>query len=129
MAEKQRKTSRKKASGKTGVATSEGPLEEAVREAAPDEDGAERLRQAADRRVGMNSEKLVDLLTQKALDGDLASTRVLVGLAEGKKPRAKPAKKRRGVSLAGQLEAEPEWKAPAEKQGTGNREQGTGNRE
>jgi hypothetical protein len=122
MAEKQRKPSTKKASRKTESTTSEGTQERAVRKAVASEDGAERLRQAADRQVGMNSEKLVDLLTQKALDGDLASTRVLVGLAEGKKPRAKPAKKRRGVSLAGQLEAEPEWKAPAEEQGTGSRE-------
>jgi hypothetical protein len=35
---------------------------------------------------GRNSEKLADLLTEKALAGDLASTKVLVALAEGKKP-------------------------------------------
>jgi hypothetical protein len=57
---------------------------------------------------------LADLLTEKALKGDLASTRVLVGLAERKKPRAEPVKKRRGPSLAEQLAAEPQWQEPAE---------------
>jgi transcriptional regulator with XRE-family HTH domain len=33
---------------------------------------------------GRNAEKLADLLTEKALAGDLASTKVLVALAEGK---------------------------------------------
>jgi predicted DNA-binding mobile mystery protein A len=51
---------------------------------------------------GRNSEKLADLLTEKALAGDLVSVKVLVGLAEGKGNR---------------------------EQGTGNREQGIRNRE
>ena len=77
-------------------------------------DGAERLRQAADRRVGRISEKLADLLTNKALAGDLASARVLFGLAERKKPMQEPEKKRRGAGLAARWAAEPEWKGEQE---------------
>lgn len=73
-------------------------------------DGAERLRQAADKRVGRNSEELADLLTAKALKGDLASTRVLVALAANKKPLPERVKKRHGPSLAQRLAAEPQWK-------------------
>jgi VIT1/CCC1 family predicted Fe2+/Mn2+ transporter len=73
-------------------------------------DGAERLRQAADKRVGWNSEELADLLTAKALKGDLASTRVLVTLAASKKPLPERVKKRHGLSLAQRLAAEPQWK-------------------
>jgi hypothetical protein len=75
----------------------------------PRKDGAERLHQAADRRVGRISEKLADLLTEKALKGDLASARVLFGLAERKKPIQDLVKKRRGPGLAERLAAEPEW--------------------
>jgi len=85
--------------------------------AAP-EDGAEQLRQAADRQVGLNSEKLADLLTKNALAGDLACARVLVGLAERKKPipepRAEPRMAERGPSQAEQLAAEPEWQGAPE---------------
>jgi hypothetical protein len=68
--------------------------------------GAERLRCAADRRVGKNSEKLADLLTAKALAGDLAYAKALVGLADGKKPEPV---RRRGIDLLSWLESEPEW--------------------
>lgn len=77
-------------------------------------DGAERLRQAADRRVGRISEKLADLLTEKALAGDLACARALFGLAERKKPIQESVKKRRGPGLAARLAAEPEWKGEGE---------------
>jgi hypothetical protein len=84
-------------------------------------DGAERLRQAADKRVGRNSEQLADLLETKALAGNLDSLKVLVMLAERKKPRPVPVKKPRRPSLALRLGAEPEWEE--------NREQGVGSRE
>jgi len=77
-------------------------------------DGAERLRQAADKRVGRISEKLADLLSEKALTGDLASARVLFGLAERKKPMQEPVKKRRGPGLAARWASEPEWKGEGE---------------
>jgi hypothetical protein len=75
-------------------------------------DGVERLRKAADKRVGRISEKLADLLEGNALKGDLASTKVLVGLAERKKPMPEPKKRRRGPSLPDQLAQEPEWEGP-----------------
>jgi hypothetical protein len=78
-------------------------------EKTPGKDGAERMRQAADKRVGRISEKMADLLEKKALAGDLACARVLFGLAERKKPIQEPVKKRRGPSLAARLAAEPEW--------------------
>jgi hypothetical protein len=81
-------------------------------------DGAERLRQAADRRVGRNSAKLADLLTDKALAGDLASTKMLVALAEGKKPMKEVEKlgevKKPVRSLALRLAAEPHLEWPKE---------------
>jgi hypothetical protein len=72
-------------------------------------DGAERLHQAADKRVGRISEKMANLLSNKALAGDLACARVLFGLAERKKPIQELVKKRRGPGLAARLAAEPEW--------------------
>jgi hypothetical protein len=80
----------------------------------------ERLRRAADRRVGRDSEKLAELLSEKALQGDLASAKVLVALADGKKPA--PAKQESAFkSLIANLAAEPDWKG-GEEQGAGNRE-------
>jgi hypothetical protein len=70
-------------------------------------DGAEELRQAADRQASLNADKLAGLLASKALEGDLASVKVLVSLADGKKP--KEVKKRRGKSYALRLGAEPGW--------------------
>jgi hypothetical protein len=80
--------------------------------ALPEVRGTEKLRQEADKRVGRNSKELADLLTKKALKGDLAYTKALVGFAEGKKPE--PVKKRRGPSQAERLEREPQWKGPPE---------------
>jgi hypothetical protein len=109
MAETLQALSTENTSEKASSTTKKGRPERASREKTARKSGAERLRQAADRRVGRNSKKLADLLTEKALKGDLASTKVLVGLAERKKPSQEPAKKRRGPSLAEQLAAEPQW--------------------
>jgi len=76
--------------------------------------GAALLRKLADRQVALNSKKLTDVLTRKALAGDLASTRMLVGLAERKEAEPKPEKKWRGLSLAQELAMEPEWVGPPE---------------
>jgi hypothetical protein len=84
-------------------------------------DGAECLRQAVDRRLARNSEKLADLLEAMALEGDLATTKAMVVLADGKKPE--PVKKRRGPSQAELLEMEPPW--PGERE-EGYAETGTG---
>ncbi len=85
-------------------------------------DGSEQLRQAADREVSRNSEKLAAALVKKALKGDLASTKVLVALADGKKPIE--AQKQCGPSLAEHWEQEPQWRegqgqSPAVTQGGG----------
>jgi len=80
----------------------------------PRKDGAERLHQAADKRVGRISEKLAELLTNKAMAGDLASAKVLFGLAERKKPSPEPVKRRRGPGLAERWAAEPEWQGEPE---------------
>jgi hypothetical protein len=114
MAEAQQEST-DKARKKTGSTTKNETRKRASRGKTARRDGAERLRQAADRQVGRNSKKLADLLTEKALKGDLASTRVLVGLAERKKPKAEPAKKRRGPGLAERLAVEPEWQKPPER--------------
>jgi hypothetical protein len=73
-------------------------------------DGAERLWQAADKRVGRISEKLADLLEAKSLEGSLNHMKVLVMLAERKRPRPEPVKKPRRPSLAAQLAAETQWR-------------------
>jgi hypothetical protein len=113
MAEEKQKPCTRKTKVKTGSTTKSRTRKSAIRKKEANQDGAEQLRQEADKQVGLNSEKLADLLAQKALEGDLASTKMLLGLAENKKPRAKPGKKRRGPSLAEQLTAEPEWQEPA----------------
>jgi hypothetical protein len=119
MAEAQQQLRKEKAGATTGKTAGKqaegkpGRLRVVSRGRAP-KDGVELLRQLADRRVGRISKRLADLLEAKALKGDLASTRVLVGLAERKKPVAQVEKKQYGPTLAQQLEAEPEWVRPAE---------------
>ena len=84
--------------------------------AEPDEksrgNGLKRLKRAADRRLGRASETLADLLLEKAHEGKVDSTRLLVTLAEGKKER-KPQEKKKKKSQTSlwveQLCAEPEW--------------------
>jgi hypothetical protein len=95
-----------KADDETGSATKKKTGESAGRKKAARKDGAEQLRWAADRRVGTNSNKLANLLLQKALEGDLASAKVLLSLAEGKKPI--PEVKGPFRSLALRLAAEPQ---------------------
>ena len=88
-------------------------------------DGVERLRRAADKRVGQNSEELANLLIEGAMGGKLAYTKALVGIAERKKPRPAPVKKPRRASMAKRLAAEPQWKGEEDEGG----EQGLGTRE
>lgn len=75
--------------------------------------GVERLRQAAERRLARKSEELADLLLEKALEGKLEGARMLVALAEKKKPRAKRGEGPwKGKSVAEMLAEEPEWVEP-----------------
>jgi hypothetical protein len=117
MAEMQQEPKSKKATRKTGGTTGRTTRKKKSEEAAGEDsactDGAERLRWAADRRVGRNSEKLAKMLTDQALKGDLASAKVLLALAEGKKPAVE--KKGPVRSLALRLAAEPQWVPPVEK--------------
>jgi hypothetical protein len=74
-------------------------------------DGAARLRRLMDERVAQLTEQLADVLTQKALGGDVNTARLMVALAEGGKPEKKK-KKRPSLALAWAVA--PEWVDPAE---------------
>lgn len=97
------------ASSTTRSGTTKSSAKKKTRRRTARKSGAERLRSAADRRVGQNAKRLADLLTEKALAGELAYAKVLVGLADGKK--AEP-KNRRWLSMIEELATEPEWVEP-----------------
>lgn len=80
--------------------------------AAAGEDGAELLKRTADRVVKRNSAKLSKMLLEKALEGDLTSVKLLVTLAEGKKPE----KRSQGPSLAEQWANQPQWEGEEEEE-------------
>ena len=122
MAVTQQETRADNASRRKGRTTKHKVVKRARRGSAARKDGAEQLRQAADRRVSRISEQLADLLEGKALEGDLASTKVLFGLAERKQPIPAPVKRRRGRSPAERLSAEPQWQGDDEEEETGDRE-------
>jgi len=109
MAQARKELSASNAETKTGGTTeSEGP-KRARRKYASRKDGAERLRQAADKRLNEISEQLADLLKRKALEGDLASAKTLIALAAAKKPIPEPVKKQSEPSYADKLSKEPKW--------------------
>jgi hypothetical protein len=83
--------------------------EEADKEKGENEESTEGLQRAAAALVRLNSEELSKVLLKKAREGSLGSLKLLVTLAERKKPREKPVKKPRGLTLAQQLAMEPEW--------------------
>ena len=129
IAEARRKLSGDKSKGKT---SSKNAGKRASRSTTARMDGTEQLRQAVDRLVGLNSEKLAAALTNEAMGGGIATAKALVELVEGKKPRPEPKKKRRGPSLAERWAMAPQWEGPewqGDDQGIGNREQGIGSRE
>jgi len=112
MAEARHELGKGETRGKQSSTTNNGARGRAGRQRAGCVDGVEQLRWAADSRLHRNWRELADLLTDKALHGDLASAKALVGLAEGKKPRPKPVKGGRLLSGAARLAAEPRWQAP-----------------
>jgi hypothetical protein len=74
--------------------------------------GLARLAKAADQRLRSASEKLADLLLEKAEEGKVESTRLLVTLAEHKtkrKPQEKKKKKSATSLMVEQLCSEPEY--------------------
>ena len=91
--------------------------------------GVERLKKAANRQVARKSAELAEMLMNKALEGKVESARLLVTLAEKKKPQEKPVKKRDHPKLIDLLEADSEWVEPEVGDvwvGDGWRKQGTG---
>ena len=123
MAEVQRELRKKKKASKKAAGNGTEP-EKPVRGS-----GVERLKKAADRQVARKSSELAELLMNKALEGKVESARLLVTLAEKKKPQDKPQKKRHGVKLIDLLESEPEWVEPEVGDvwvGNGWKKQGTG---
>jgi hypothetical protein len=109
MAQARKELSASNAEAKTGGTTgSEGP-KRLRRKYTSRKDGAERLRQAADKRLNEISEVLADLLKNKALEGDLASAKTLIGLASAKKPIPERVKKQPEFSYADKLAKEPQW--------------------
>lgn len=91
--------------GETGSRT----REDIDKEEEENEEGTERLQRVAADLVRLNSGDLSKVLLKKAKEGSLGSLRLLVTLAERKKPREKPVKKPRGLTLAQQLAMEPQW--------------------
>jgi hypothetical protein len=74
--------------------------------------GLEQLKRAADQRLRSASDALADLLLEKAKEGKVDNTRLLVRLAEGKKerkPREKKKKRSKTSLMIEQLCSEPEW--------------------
>jgi hypothetical protein len=102
-----------KASTKASGTTKTKGRAPASEEKAAVANGTELLRRAAHRRLVEDSEELAGVIAGKALDGDLASTKMLLGLAERKKPQAEPETGKvtepRGPSLADLLTSEPQW--------------------
>jgi hypothetical protein len=83
---------------------------------ATSKDGVELLRQAMNVRLVRDSEALANLISGKALQGDLSNTKAMVGLAAGKKPLPEPVKKRRGPSQAARFANEPQWQGEEEEE-------------
>jgi len=83
--------------------------------------GAARLRKLLDQKVAEHTEELATVLTNKALSGDVATTKLVVALAEGGKPKVKPKKEKkrlRGICLARRWAHQAEWEK-GEEQGPG----------
>jgi hypothetical protein len=124
-AKKKKKPSGAKTKTTTGSTAAKNSRVKAVRGKTPCVDGAGQLRVAADQWLGWNSDTIANALADKAANGDLASAKALLTLADGKKASAEEVKKMCGPSLAAQWAAEPHWQGGE----GGSKEQGTGNSE
>ena len=58
---------------------------------------------AADRLIWRRAKKLAEMLSDKAVDGDLPSVKLLVALAEGGNEQAKPKKRLHRLTAAQEL--------------------------
>jgi len=69
----------------------------------PPKSGREWMRLAADRLIWRRAKKLAEVLSDKAVDGDLPSVKMLVELAEGGNRRAEPKKRLHLLTAAQEL--------------------------
>ena len=69
----------------------------------PGKSGREWMRLAADRLIWRRAKKLAEMLSDKAVDGDLPSVKLLVALAEGGNEQAKPKKRLHRLTAAQEL--------------------------
>ncbi len=81
----------------------------ADKEESEGEEGVERLQSVTSELVKLNCGVLSEVLLERAKQGNLGSFRLLVALAERKKPREKPVKKARGLTQAQRLTLDPPW--------------------
>jgi hypothetical protein len=100
---KRRRTGKKKVSKRTGGGSTAAG-------------GADRLKEAVDRKLRRSSGVLATLLMDKARAGDIPSLRLLVSLGEHHKPKAKVVEVRPFFSQALAWGAEPQWVDPPEEE-------------
>ena len=82
-------------------------------------DGAEMLKQAADKALVEITDEAVSNMKEKAKKGDVDYVKTLLSFSERKKPRETAQKRRRGKSLAEQLRDERQWEGPMEDESLG----------
>jgi hypothetical protein len=109
MADFQQKLRPNKTTGKTGSTTRKKRRAKPVGGNTACKDGVEQLRVAADWWLGQKSAEIAEALSNSAVKGDLASTKALVSLADGKKVSPEEVKKLSGPSMAQRLAAEAQW--------------------
>lgn len=71
--------------------------------------GTDKLKQAADKKLRENSEKIAESLLKKTLAGNSISAKLLISLAEGKTDCQVEEVVQRRCNLAEELASEPEW--------------------
>jgi len=69
----------------------------------PSKSRREWMRLAADRLIWRRAKKLAEMLSDKAVDGDLPSVRLLIALAEGESRIEKPKKRLHRLTVAQEL--------------------------
>ncbi len=109
--------------GKRGAAGKQGRTDRTrkVRQEAP-KSAKKTLRDAVKAEVKKKSADIARQLVEKAAEGDMRGTAVVLSLIEkAKQENAAKRKKRSGPSWAELLASEPEWEDGAEGGGTGNK--------
>ncbi len=101
--------------GGTTIGAIQGAVEGGKKRKTTKRDGAGRLRRALDAKMAEHTNSLAEVLTDKALHGDLATTKLMFSVVEGGKPEEKKKKKRTGQSVAERWANSPEWVGPMPK--------------